>query len=91
MHCSPRVSAFVRSLVLLTFAFEIAQPAATRTITTMSASGAFRTLPVIAFDGIDALSSLLRIDADVVIGAPHPTAFDGTLGTEVTVTLGLRS
>ncbi len=85
MHRSPRVRALVCALVLAFAAVPLA--AAAPPATTITASGVFGSLPVVAFDGTEALSSLFRYDADVVTDSTHPIVFSSTLGTEVTVTL----
>lgn len=80
-----RVLASLGSVVFI--ALSIAQPAAAKIDTVITASGAFGTLPVAAFDGTEAISSLFRFDVDVATDAAHPIAFDATLGSEVTVTV----
>jgi|SRR5579872_1101162 len=80
-----RAPAFLSAVVSVAIAFTIAQPAAARLNTTITASGAFGTLPVVAFDGTEAISSLFRYEVDVVTDAAHPIAFDAVLGSEVTV------
>jgi type VI secretion system secreted protein VgrG len=76
-----RAPAFLSAVVFIM----IAQPAAARLNTTITATGAFGTLPVVAFDGTEAMSSLFRYEVDVVTDAAHPIAFDAVLGSEVTV------
>src|ERR1700740_3250890 len=82
-----RAHAFVSGVVSIAIAFTLAQPAAAKLNTTITASGAFGTLPVVAFDGTEGLSSLFRYEVDVLTDAAHPIAFDATLGSEVTVTV----
>ena len=80
-----RASAFLSAVVAT--AFTIAQPAAARLNTTITATGAFGTLPVVAFDGTEAMSSLFHFEIDVLTDTAHPIAFDAVLGSEVAVTV----
>src|SRR6266568_2228617 len=82
-----RVPAFLSAVVSIAIAFTIAQPAAARLNTTITATGAFGTLPVVAFDGTEAMSSLFHFEVDVLTDAAHPIAFDAALGSGVTVTV----
>ena len=78
-----RVPAFVGTILFIV----LTQAAAADINTAITATGPFGTLPVVALDGTETMSSLFRFDVDVATDARHPIAFEATLGNEVNVTV----